>query len=124
MIKNSRMVSWLISMGLFAVAAFGLYMVKYTVQDMQREVAQLETEWRQEQESLHLLSAEWAYLNRPERLRQLAERHLDVVALDTRNIIQIQALPPRIDLPPQEQQEKTFPSASERSPFFQPVGGH
>lgn len=55
----------LIHMVCVAVLAIGLYMVKYSVQDVQRNVASLKTELAREKESLHLLNAEWAYLNRP-----------------------------------------------------------
>lgn len=83
----------LIHMVLFAVLAIGVYLVKYSVQDVQREVAGLKTELATEKESLHLLSAEWAYLNRPDRLRKLADRHLDLVPLDSRQIDRVAVLP-------------------------------
>lgn len=83
----------LINMVCIAALAIGIYLVKYTVQDVQREVAGLKRELKTEKESLHLLNAEWAYLNRPERLRQLADRHLDLVPLDSRQIDQVRALP-------------------------------
>lgn len=114
---KQRMMSWLVGMGLFAIAAFGLYLVKYTVQDMQRDVERLEAELKQEEESLHLLNAEWAYLNRPERLRSIAEKHLELAPFDTRKMTQIQALPALA------QEQESVPSASERPKLFQPVGG-
>jgi hypothetical protein len=83
----------LIHMVLFAVLATGVYLVKYSVQDVQRELAALKTNLATEKESLHLLSAEWAYLNRPDRLRQLADRHLDLVPLDSRQIDRVSVLP-------------------------------
>jgi cell division protein FtsL len=83
----------LIHMVCVAVLAIGLYMVKYSVQDVQRNVASLKTELAREKESLHLLNAEWAYLNRPDRLRQLADRHLDLVPLDSRQIEKVSVLP-------------------------------
>ncbi|MBN8542647.1 MAG: hypothetical protein J0M34_00090 [Alphaproteobacteria bacterium] len=114
---KQRMMSWLVGVGMFAVAAFGLYLVKYTVQDMQKEVNRLAAELKQEEESLHLLNAEWAYLNRPERLRAMAEKHLTLAPFDTRKMTNIQALPVRI------QEQETIPSVRERSQLFQPVGG-
>lgn len=83
----------LIHMVCVAVLAIGLYMVKYSVQDVQRNVVSLKTELAREKESLHLLNAEWAYLNRPDRLRQLADRHLDLVPLDSRQIEKVSVLP-------------------------------
>lgn len=83
----------LINMVCVAVLAIGLYLVKYTVQDVQRDVSTLKRDLASEKESLHLLNAEWAYLNRPERLRNLADRHLDLVPLDSRQIEKVSVLP-------------------------------
>ena len=41
-------------------------------------MAATETQLRQEKKNLHVLTAEWTYLNRPERLRVLAAKYLDV----------------------------------------------
>lgn len=114
---NQRMFVGLIWMGAFAIAAFGVYLVKYAVQDMHRQVAALRVELDREQESLHLLNAEWAYLNRPERLRNIAEKHLELAPFDTRKMLSIEALPILA------QEEKDYPSARERPKLFQPVGG-
>ena len=83
----------LINMVCVAVLAIGLYLVKYSVQDVQRNVVTLRQDLATEKESLHLLNAEWAYLNRPDRLRQLADRHLDLVPLDSRQIENVNVLP-------------------------------
>lgn len=89
----SLRITTLISMVCMAIAAFGLYLVKYSVQDVQRDVAVLEHDLEKERESLHLLNAEWAYLNRPDRLRDLAEKHLALEPLDSRQIQDVGVLP-------------------------------
>jgi cell division protein FtsL len=83
----------LVNMACIAMLAAGVYLVKYSVQDVQRNVAAVKRDLAAERESLHLLKAEWAYLNRPERLRKLADRHLDLVPLDSRTINQVGVLP-------------------------------
>lgn len=83
----------LVNMVCVAVLAIGLYLVKYSVADVQRNVATLKGQLASEKESLHLLNAEWAYLNRPDRLRQLADRHLDLEPLDSRQINSVNILP-------------------------------
>jgi cell division protein FtsL len=60
------------------LAAFSLYMVKYKVQALKVEVAAAETQLREEKKNLHVLTAEWTYLNRPERLAQLSAKYLDL----------------------------------------------
>lgn len=89
----SLRITALVYMACFAALSMGLYLVKYTVQDVQRDVAAVRHDLAQEKESLHLLSAEWAYLNRPDRLRQLADRHLDLAPLDSRQIDALAIIP-------------------------------
>ena len=62
----------------FAFAALGLYVVKYQVQEIRNDDAVLEASLKKEQHSLALLQAEWSYLNRAERLQQLADRYLQM----------------------------------------------
>jgi cell division protein FtsL len=83
----------LINLVCVVALATGLYLVKYSVQDVQREADSLKRELAKEQESLHLLNAEWAYLNRPERLRELADRHLELAPMDSARINQTAVLP-------------------------------
>ena len=108
----SLRVTALIYMACFAALSMGLYLVKYSVQNIQREVVAMKENLGREKESLHLLKAEWAYLNRPERLRQLAERHLDLVPLDSRKIEEVSVLPAATSIDAQ---------APEASGFYQPI---
>lgn len=108
--------SGFIVMGMLAFAALGLYLVKYWVQDVQVEVAQAEAELKKERESLHLLGAEWAYLNRPERLEKLSQRYLELTPLDSAQFISYQALP-------DTQTIEVNVAMPQDAPFFQPVGG-
>jgi len=62
--------------GLAACIGVGLFLVKHEVKDQERRLTALNAEIRANQESVHVLRAEWAYLNDPARLRALAERHL------------------------------------------------
>lgn len=76
-----------------ALSIGGVYLVKYSAQSQQRDVVKLRAELAAEQESLHLLHAEWAYLNRPERLQQLASRHLALTPIESAQIIDANRLP-------------------------------
>lgn len=61
--------SGLLVMGL----AFWAYRENYRTQAEIAAVRDLQQEIRQLKESLSVLNAEWAYLNRPDRLRELAD---------------------------------------------------
>ncbi|MEM7614045.1 MAG: cell division protein FtsL [Pseudomonadota bacterium] len=55
--------------------AFWAYQVNYATQAAVRDLDDLRLEIAQEREVIGMLRAEWAYLNRPDRLRLLAETY-------------------------------------------------
>jgi cell division protein FtsL len=75
------------------VGAFGLYMVKYKVQAVKAQVASTEHQLNDETRNLQVLQAEWTFLNRPERLKQLAERYLDVKPMRGQQLAEFSSIP-------------------------------
>jgi len=69
--------SFLAVMGL----AFWAYRENYATQAALREMGRLQDEIAGLREALALQRAEWAYLNRPERLRELATLNFDRLGL-------------------------------------------
>lgn len=67
----------LVVMGL----AYWSYSENYKTRDQLREAAALQREIGAAREALSVLEAEWAYLNRPERLRDLAEMNFERLQL-------------------------------------------
>lgn len=68
-----RSLLYVISAMIVLAMGFWAYRENYQTQDALREVSQLQRQIGQRREELAVLRAEWAYLNRPERLRELAE---------------------------------------------------
>ncbi len=56
--------------------SLALFSVKYRVQALEGELADLNRSINAEQQAVRVLKAEWSHLNNPDRLRGLAERHL------------------------------------------------
>ena len=73
--------------GLPALVTIALLLISYQVQRLENELERLEREAIAQQEEIHVLNAEWSYLNRPERLARLAERHLQLVPVAPRQMI-------------------------------------
>ena len=61
--------------------AFWAYHENYKTQDAQTRAEALQQEIAEQRQRLRMLRAEWAYLNRPQRLRDLAEINFDTLGL-------------------------------------------
>lgn len=80
---------------LLAVLAFAVYQVEYKVQDLRSELEQINDQIVSDREAMHVLKAEWSYLNKPERLRTIADMYLDVEKVAANKIIDIDNIPMR-----------------------------
>lgn len=85
--------STMIWMLVIVAAAFLLYQSKYQVQSLKNQVADVSRELEQEKEAMHVVAAEWAYLNRPERLRQLSAQYLSSTDLTVDQVAEIEMIP-------------------------------
>jgi hypothetical protein len=88
-------VVWL---SLAIVAGVALFHVSYRVQSLEDELAQVNRDILHQQETIHVLRAEWSYLNEPSRLAELTRRHLTLAPLSADQMMRIEDLPLR--LPP------------------------
>lgn len=91
------MIRWaaLLWLGLAAGVAFGLFQLKYEVHRLEGRLTAVREDIRREREAVHVLEAEWSYLNRPERIAALARRHLRLGPLEPAQVRSLEALPPR-----------------------------
>ena len=76
---------------LFVLLAVGvgltLFVVKVQVQDLEEELTALNRTLVKDQQKIHVLQAEWSHLNEPARLRDLAQRYLDVGPVESNQIV-------------------------------------
>lgn len=86
----------LLALVMLAGVSSALYKLKYKVQTLDREALALQRQILAEREAIRLLEADWAYLNQPERLQALAERHLTLGPIDPRQFVTVDAIPARL----------------------------
>jgi len=76
-------VFWL---GLVLAAGFTTFKVKYAVQDIEDELNKARRQTIAEQQETRVLTAEWTYLNQPERLAELNRRVLGLTAIGAKQL--------------------------------------
>lgn len=69
-----------------AAVSVALFTVKHRVQDLDDELRNINREYAESEEAIHVLKSEWSHLNQPARLRQLAGKYLEVGPLDAARV--------------------------------------
>lgn len=72
---------------LLTASIFSLFQIKFKVQELHREALELKKELEHEKTSIHVLKAEWAYLNDPKRLIYLSEKFLDLAQIKPQQLL-------------------------------------
>jgi len=78
---------------LATIAGAGLFLLKYQVQAEERHLREVRKDIAGTEQSIHVLKAEWSYLNDPVRLREQAERHLAMHPMRANQMVTIDAIP-------------------------------
>jgi cell division protein FtsL len=76
-----------------ACIGFGVFRVKHEVQELQEEYGRINRQIVAERNAMHVLKAEWSYLNQPQRLAEMARRHLDLQPVGTVQLGRVDAIP-------------------------------
>ena len=82
---------WIVLAG---CVGYGLYHLKNEVQARENELFRINRTILAEQEAIHVLRAEWSYLNQPARLEALASRDLKLQPTKPSQLGTIASLPP------------------------------
>ena len=85
----------LLWLALAALVGIGLFHVKYQVMALEEDLNRLNAATLREQNQIHVLEAEWSYLNRPSQLEELAERYLGLKPISPQQLSTVAALPRR-----------------------------
>lgn len=72
---------------------FTTFVMKNRVQDLEKELSRINGTISEDVRTIHILKAEWSHLNNPERLRGLAQKHIELNPVKAEQIINYAALP-------------------------------
>jgi cell division protein FtsL len=81
-------ITTIISLILLTISIVGLFQVKHRVLQLRGELAQLNNNIVEHQQTIHILHAEWAYLNQPKRLEKLAHKYLAMTSIEISHVHQ------------------------------------
>jgi hypothetical protein len=84
-----------LAIGTLISSALYAYTIKYDTTVQNEQLQKVRGQTLREREAIAVLKAEWQYLNRPDRLQALSDRHLDLVPLSITQIARIQDVPTR-----------------------------
>lgn len=82
MIRFSTII-WLV---LVAATGYAMFQVKYQVSQLDDKLARINRQIADDQEAIHVLKAEWAFLNQPKRLDELNQRYLSLAPIGTKTL--------------------------------------
>ena len=92
-----RLLHLVVIAGLVSAAAY-VYKIKFDATVQAEQVAMVGRDIRRERDAIALLRAEWARLDNPARIQELADRHLALHPVEATQFDDFGRLPPR---PPQ-----------------------
>ena len=78
---------YFITLSILFISIYGLFVIKGKVSYLNKDIRELRRQLEHDQSSIHVLKAEWAYLNQPNRLRELNARYLNLKPINTKQII-------------------------------------
>jgi hypothetical protein len=69
-----------------------LFFIKHEVKDLESRLGAVHHDIARNEDEIHVLNAEWSYLNDPARLRDLAERHLSMKQMGPAQVATLDSL--------------------------------
>lgn len=88
--RSTTIVTWMI---FILPIALGLFYVKHIVANLESDLSSLQKSIRSDKEEIHVLTAEWTYLSRPERVKDLASKYLDLAPTQSTQIADLSQIP-------------------------------
>lgn len=90
----------LVAIGALVSSAFYAYTIKYETTLEAEQLQKIRMKAQRERDAIAVLKAEWQFLNRPDRLQALADRHLDLQPISVTQVVRMSDVPnrgPKVD---------------------------
>lgn len=90
-----------VAIGALVSSAVYAYSIKYETTLASEQLKKLKTKTQRERDAIQVLKAEWQFLNRPDRVQILAERHLDLQPFQATQVVTPGEIPnrgPKVDM--------------------------
>lgn len=78
---------------LLLIVSAGVYNIERRVESLRSELKAINQQLIKDKERMHVLRAEWSYLNQPERIDTMAQEHLELNAMDISQVKIIEDIP-------------------------------
>jgi hypothetical protein len=99
--------TWLSASAVILVG-YVMFQVKNEVLQQEATLARINQQIADSRDSVRNLNAEWSFLTQPARLNELAQRHLDLVPIGTKQLGAIADIPLRTPEPAETAELETF----------------
>ncbi|MGX5734577.1 cell division protein FtsL [Bosea thiooxidans] len=89
-----------IAIGALVSSAVYAYSIKYETTLAAEQLQKMRAKTQRERDAIAVLKAEWQFLNRPDRVQTLSERHLDLQPFTTTQVVKASEIPnrgPKVD---------------------------
>lgn len=83
---------------LLAALAFAVFHVEHRVEMLHAELKAINKMVKQDKEAIHVLDAEWSYLNQPQRLKHMSTEHLSLTSMRADQIKSVNDIPFQDDI--------------------------
>jgi hypothetical protein len=110
-------ITTLLWIALLVVAGGTVMYVSYQVARVERHLAELARDARQEQDAIRILGAEWDSLNDPSRIDSLSKRYLSLESTPVRRVVMLENIP----LKPSPEQIEKLDAAAAKGTKTQPA---
>ncbi len=80
-------------MGVVIILAVAVFQVEFRVEGLRAEYTEINRQLEEDQQAIHILRAEWAFLTYPDRIRNVAAKHLKTESAAVGQIARIEDIP-------------------------------